>query len=83
MLAFATAPTAIHPAVVARTDLASHAETYLVVTPAGRTVWVRDPEAATPFASMREATRMALRLPAAQRAYSLPREAELATRGAH
>ena len=81
MLAF-DAPAA-NPAVVARTDLAAHAETYLLVMPAGRTTWVPDPEAATAFVSMREATRMAMRLPAAQRAYGLPREAELAVHRAH
>lgn len=74
---------AAHPAVVARTDLSSEAETYLLVMPAGRAIWTPDPEAATAFASMREATRVATRLPAWQRAYGLPREAELAVCRAH
>lgn len=73
----------VHPAVVARTDLAAAAERYLLVTPAGQPAWVESPEAATPFASMREATRMAMRLPASHRAYGLPRDAELAVRAAH
>lgn len=82
MLAFAD-KTPVHPAVVARTDLARDAERYLLVMPAGRKIWVADPEAATAFASMREATRMAMRLPACERAYGLPREAELAVRRDH
>ena len=82
MLAIAP-KTPVHPAVVARTDPQIHAERYLLVMPAGRTGGVADPETATPFASRREATRMAMRLPAAQRAYSLPRDAELAVCGAH
>ena len=81
MLAFNTP--AAHPAVVARTDLASRAETYLLVMPAGGPTWTRDPEAATAFSSMREATRAAMRLPASERAYGLPREAELAVHRAH
>ncbi len=72
-----------HPAVVARTDLGAHAERYLLVMPAGRRQWVNDPLAATAFASMREATRMATRLPAAERAYGLPREAELTVAQLH
>ena len=82
MLAFATnAPANL--AVVARTDPARDAEHYLMVMPAGQAIWVEDPEFATAFASMREATRMATRLPAWQRAYGLPREAELAVHNAH
>lgn len=83
MLAFATPTHAAHPAVVARTDPARETERYLLVMPAGRSIWVEDPEAATAFASMREATRMAMRLPAWERAYGLPREAELAVRRDH
>ncbi|MFI4934969.1 MAG: hypothetical protein ACHP7N_10150 [Caulobacterales bacterium] len=49
---------------------------YLVLTPEGQALWTDDPEAATPFASMREAMRMAVRLPAAVRAFGLPREVE-------
>lgn len=82
MLAFNT-QAHTNPALVARTTLGSEAETYLLMMPAGRTVWVADPESATAFASMREAIRMATRLPASQRAYGLPREAELAVHRAH
>ena len=65
-----------HPALVARTE-ASDGATYLLMA-AGAPQWVRDPFAASTFASMREATRMALRLPSGLRAYGLPRDAELA-----
>lgn len=68
----------ILPAVVAKTDTATHAERYLLVQPAGQPAWVDSPEQATPFASMREAMRMAMRLPAGLRAYGLPRNLELA-----
>ena len=46
--------------------------------PSGATDWTPDPKAATAFASMREAARAALRLPAAVRAYGLPLETEVA-----
>ena len=59
------------------------AASYLQVAPGGEPVWVADPQAATPFASMREAARMALRLPANLRAYGLPRQAELSVHKAH
>ncbi len=65
------------PALVARTNPADHAS-YLRLTPAGRFDWVDSPVSATAFASMREAARMAARLPANQRAYGLPRNVELA-----
>ena len=48
---------------------------YLQLAENGAMVWVRDPTIATPFPSMRDATRMATRLPARLRAYGLPREA--------
>ena len=63
-------------AVVAKSDAADHSD-YLHFTPAGRAEWVDRPEAATVFASMREAMRAAMRLPAAIRAYGLPLEPEL------
>jgi hypothetical protein len=47
----------IAPALVARTDTGHHIDQYLQMTPVGRMVWVADPASATPFASMREATR--------------------------
>lgn len=57
---------------------------YLQITPAGVAAWVEDPAAATAFASMREATRMALRLPGTLRAFGLPQRSELAAmRGLH
>jgi hypothetical protein len=70
------------PALVARTE-PSETESYLLVTPAGRAIWTSDPEEATAFASMREAARMAVRLPASLRAFGLPREPELAVQGLH
>jgi len=85
MLAFTetTPAQAAHSALVARTDAVRDVERYLLMMPAGRTSWVEDPGAATAFTSMREATRMAMRLPASERAYGLPREAELAVRRDH
>ena len=82
MLAFAANAPA-NPAGVARTDPTRDAERYLLVMPAGRAIWVEEPEFATAFASMREATRVATRLPAWQRAYGLPRDAELAVHSSH
>ena len=61
-------------ALVARVDPVAHADRYLHLTEAGGFEWVLDPQAATPFASMREATRMAMRVPAQQRAFGVPRE---------
>lgn len=68
----------VHTAVVAKTDVATHAERYLLAPTGAQPVWVEKPEQATVFASMREAMRMAMRLPASLRAYGLPRDAELA-----
>jgi len=82
MLAF-TAHGPANPAVVAKTDPMRETARYLLVMPAGRAIWVADPQMATAFASMREATRVATRLPACQRAYGLPREAELAVHSLH
>jgi hypothetical protein len=67
------------PAVVSRTDVRADAPvSYLCLTETGAPDWTRDPARATIFASMREAARMALRLPAALRAYGLPRGPEAA-----
>jgi hypothetical protein len=66
-----------HPALVAKSDASENA-TYLLLTPDGKTVWVARPDAATPFDSMRDAARMAARLPASLRAFGLPRSTELA-----
>jgi hypothetical protein len=71
----------LSPAVVTKAHLDEHAsDNYLFLTPLGQATWVEDPEAATAFASMREATRMAMRLPSNLRAFSLPRETEIALR---
>ena len=65
-------------ALVARTDVRPGAPPcYLVLSEAGAADWTADPGRATAFASMREAARMALRLPASVRAYGLPRPAEI------
>lgn len=45
---------------------------YLSLTSGGDVAWISEPGAATSFASMREATRMAMRLPSGLRAYALP-----------
>lgn len=71
-----------HPALVARTERPDF-QRYLLVSPTGTSVWVDDPESATTFVSMREAARMATRLPAALRAFGLPRDPELAVRRVH
>lgn len=50
---------------------------YLQLSDAGAMSWVRDPLAATAFPTMRDATRMAMRLPARLRAYGLRRDVEV------
>lgn len=57
-------------AVVARVRL--EAIEYLSVTEAGEQVWVWDAAEAATFSTMRDATRHALRLPSAMRAFALP-----------
>jgi hypothetical protein len=52
---------------------------YLCLGPDGAAAWVADPSAATRFGSMREAARMALRLPARLRAFGMPLQIEQAT----
>jgi hypothetical protein len=64
-------------AVVARTDR-HEVEQFLRLTPAGQPAWTQDAGAATEFPSLREATRAAMRLPAEQRAFGLPRPGILA-----
>ena len=54
-------------------DIAS----YLMLSETGAADWTPDPQRATTFSSMREAARMALRLPASTRAYGLPRQSEV------
>lgn len=66
-----------HPALVTRPAIAAEPTKYLWVNANGALEWVADPAQATAFASMREAARMALRLPAAVRAFGLPRDVEL------
>ncbi len=70
-------------AVVARNDRVMHHERYLYVTAEGRPAWVDDPAIATAFASLREATRAASRLPAVAQAYGLPIDPERPDRGVH
>ncbi len=55
---------------------------YLQLSENGAMTWVKDPVAATPFPSMRDAMRMAMRLPARLRAFGLPRDAEMRLRDA-
>lgn len=65
-------------ALVSRTEVRPGAPaSYLVLSETGAADWTADPLLATAFASMRDATRMALRLPAAVRAYGLPRHTEV------
>jgi hypothetical protein len=64
-----------HPqsALVARADPAvGLAERYLRFGPEGHAAWIEDPDSATPFTSLREATRAAMRLPAEMRAFGVP-----------
>jgi hypothetical protein len=69
---------ATRPAIVSRCDTYRNAQDrYLQLTAEGTPRWIEDPEAATAFESMREAQRAAVRLPAALRAYGVPRHAEL------
>jgi len=65
------------PALVSRTEARPGAvASYLILSASGAAEWTADPKQATAFASMREATRQAMRLPAAVKAYGLPRGAE-------
>ncbi len=56
---------------------------YLQLGQDGRSAWVTDPLTATVFPSMRDAMRMALRLPSGLRAYGLPLEVEVDAFRAH
>ena len=83
MQATRQSPTA-HPAIVARhVHDAAGAEEYLVLSPQGATPWTADPRIATAFASMRDATRAALRLSGARRGFGLPLRTELGALAAH
>ena len=66
-----------HPALVSRPGVPA---SYLMLRSNGGADWTLDPAAATPFASMREATRAALRLPSSVKAYGLPLEPEIHVR---
>jgi hypothetical protein len=75
---------AANPAIVARHAYdPDAAEEYLVLAPNGAASWTADSRIATAFASMREATRAALRLSGASRAFGLPLRPELALQGLH
>jgi hypothetical protein len=64
-------------AVVSRaTGAAAFGDRYLVVAN-GRYDWTADPRLATTFESMREAARMALKLPSTLRAFGLLRDIEV------
>lgn len=74
MLATAPPDVTILPAFVARiADYAADGPAYLRLSEDGSTEWVACQSDATPFASMREATRHATRLPARLRAFGIPR----------
>ena len=59
------------------TGAAVFGDRYLVLTAPGRYDWTADPRQATPFPSMREAARMALKLPSSLRAFGLLRDIEV------
>jgi hypothetical protein len=72
-------PIFTHPAVVSRAAVRPGASpSYLMLGEGGVTDWIADPSGATVFESMREAARMAFRLPAALKAFSLPCTGEAA-----
>ena len=73
-----TCPVPAALALVSRTEVRPGVPaSYLLLTPAGAADWTVDPRHATTFASLREAARMALRLPASVRAYGVPRHLEM------
>lgn len=74
MLQSAIEPSAPRRAVVSKAGPDGAA--YLRLGPDGAAAWVADPSVATPFGSMREAARIALRLPAAMRAFGMPLDIE-------
>jgi hypothetical protein len=77
-MSVAFTPPQLAQALVSRTDARPGAPaSYLILSETGQSGWTADPQAATAFASMREAMRMAMRLPASIRAYGLPRRAEV------
>jgi hypothetical protein len=75
------AKTASSPAIVTRAPIRPwEPNQYLRITANQPEGWTLDPAAATAFASMREATRAALRLPSGLRAFGLPLHTEMAVR---
>jgi len=64
--------TSFKPALVARADRVHQTEQFLQVTKSDLR-WTSDSDSATCFPSLREAARMAARLPAGQRAYGVPK----------
>ncbi|MGZ6019812.1 MAG: hypothetical protein ACXWKO_14180 [Phenylobacterium sp.] len=77
-MSVAYAPHPPTPALISRTEMRPGAPaSYLHLTETGAPDWTQDPRQATAFPSMREAARMALRLPANLRAYGLPIGAEM------
>jgi hypothetical protein len=72
-----TAPTPMQALIARGVSVPGATASYLLLSEAGAPDWTPDPRQATAFASMREAARMALRLPAALKAYGLPRDCEV------
>ena len=69
------------PAIVSRRgERADESACYLALSADGQPTWTSDPQCATAFISMREAARMAFRLPANLRAYGLPLSIEMFNR---
>jgi hypothetical protein len=75
---FSVQQTPPHAALVSRPQARpDERAVYLMLTPQGQPAWTHDPATATAFSSMREATRMAMRLPANLRAFGLLRDVEV------
>lgn len=73
-----------HRAVVSRAQaIHPNRDSYLVVRGEGDYAWTEDPQLATTFDNMRDATRAALRLPASLKAYSLLRDVEVDAHRVH
>jgi hypothetical protein len=71
-------------AVVTRPPVRRHDDfLYMRITDDGVPSWTADPETATAFGSMREATRAALRLPGGLHAFSLPLRTEITAHDLH
>ena len=70
-----------HVAIVSRREAGPATDgLYLQLSAEGAPRWTPDPQIATAFNSMREASRVAARLPAVLRAFSVPRQAEILDR---